>query len=415
MPKRRRGNNNDDDDNQPDSSGSVWSSKVLRRRRREDTAEEADQILMTRIDEMFQSEDSENSDFCNSQFSDDSDEDDDDGESSKKSKRKGKKNKKEPKECSFVLSDTPTGRNERRPFSLIDVTAEAHMQGDDPVEAAALSAIQGNEAPTDQFQDLSTLDFIETAIGSASSSSDDEADDECEADRAAVPPEEPEQSVEQLCEEYTETLRTARMPESMASEFTSWRCWYCRHREDMRQIPPDKRSTVMQSFGIAMDDYETATLETQAAILYQLWASVFLRASIDGSRPEMAPEDVMTVERFFICLRDHIPPTERPMTAVAEVSRQLMLLLELTQQFWERRQVVLNPDGSTRISTYLDYKAIAAHLAAAKQLTALMGTPQGKFRRTTANTKPVTKEEASAVYASLRMCPVQRPPSRRTR
>ena len=288
------------------------------------------------------------------------------------------------------------------------------MQGPDPVASAVASSMQGNEVESDCIPDMAMIDFIETDVGAASSEDEDEDEDEADPQPALPIVQIPaEASVEELCEAYTEGLRTARMSGNMATEFTSWKCWYCRHREDMRQIPPDKRSTVMQSFGIAMDDYETATLETQAAILYQLWASVFLRGSIDGSRPAIEPEDVMTVERFFICLRDHIPPTERPMTAVAEVSRQLMLLLELTQNYWERNQVVMNPDGSTRVSTYLDYKAIAAHLAAAKQLTALVGTPQGKFRRHTASAKPVSPEETAAIFSSLRMCPVRRPPSRR--
>lgn len=394
----------------------AWVGRVLRptvRRaassvRRSDAVEtDSGGVLAAAFQHMFESSED------GMAASENEDEDDDDEEeeatmSPPPAKRKrGKKNDDE--EEPFVVSDEPSARTRRRTYNMVDAGAESSVRGPDPLSQVIADSVHGNDLPPqDGLVEVPAEGFVDVDLHM------EEDDDEAAVPGVPTAVSVPEQSmsIDDLCRTYTETLRTHRMTTTAREEFSPWTCWYCNHREDMRQIPADMRTTVMQSFGLAMDTYETAPSEVQARVLYKLWASIYMCASIRGERPSLDPEDVMTEERFLICLRDHISPTERPVTAINDVSRQILSLLSLLQDHWEREQWVQNPNGTTTPRKYIDYKAVNLYYTGVRTFASLLGMPQAKLRRVTSSSAPPTTEETVAINHGLRLRAVRRQPSR---
>lgn len=326
--------------------------------------------------------------------------DDDDDEEPAKKKKKGK-----PK---FTAVHTqPTNRGRPRPSHLVDTDAETHMMGPDPVEAAAHASVFGNAAVSATgLMEVPVRGFIETDIPPDDPDDSDGREDD-------DPPDRPVDglSVEDICREYTESLRTHRMPVNVARGFTTWKCWYCRHRESMRPIPVAQRSTVMQAFAAVLDQYETETPEAQAGLLFQLWADMIFRPSIRGETEPIPEEDMMTVERFMICLRDHISPTERPMAVVSQVARQILMLLDLASDYWETTNTLEDEDGNVRHVTGLNHRAIGVYLAGGKLLATLMSSSSGgRFQRSGQGVQAATAVETDAIRSGLRLRAVRRPP-----
>lgn len=332
------------------------------------------------------------------------DEDDDDEDSGGQPKKKKKPSGK----CKLVHTQ-PMHRGKLRESRLVDNEAETQLMGPDPVAKASEAAVHGNDAAAAAgLMEVPARGFIETDIPMDSSDSSGSQDDDSESwrlDRRGTT----SLNVEDLCVAYTEALRSRRMPAEMARSFTNWRCWYCKHREEMRQIPAAQRSTVMTAFGTALEEYETETLDAQASILYQLWAEVILQPSLRGEREPVAEDDMMTVERFMICLRDHISPTERPMAAVSHMTRQLMLLLDLTSDYWEVTNTVEDEDGNIRQITGLNHHAISVHLSAAKLLAGLItSSTGGRFKKPSQPQPAATAVESDAIRSGLRLRAVRR-------
>jgi hypothetical protein len=339
--------------------------------------------------------------YDDDEYDDDDDDDDDLGGRPKKKKKSSGK-------CRLVHTQ-PMHRGKLRESRLIDNQAESQLMGPDPTAEASEAAVHGNDAAAATgLMEVPARGFIETDIPMDSSDDSDSED----GDSGNWRPDRPgatSLNVEDLCVAYTEALRSRRMPAEMARSFTNWRCWYCKHREEMRQIPAAQRSTVMKAFGTALEEYETETLDAQASILYQLWAEVVLQPSLRGEREPVAEDDMMTVERFMICLRDHISPTERPMAAVSHMTRQLTLLTELTSDYWEVTNTVEDEDGNVRHITGLNHHAISAYLSAAKLLGGLITSSNGgRFKRSSQSQPAATAVESEAIRSGLRLRAVRR-------
>ena len=397
-----------DDDPFEDFTGAASSSS----RPSQPSHGDRDGALTT--DELFRSETDEDADGNDDNGDSDDEEEpditsrlqsmleDSEGEDDADSRPKKKKRKGPGK---FVVIHTqPMHRGRLRASNLVDIEAESQLLGPDPAAEATEAAICGSDAAAGAgLMEVPARGFIETDIPMDSSESSDSEDEPTASPPAAG------LNVEDLCAAYTEALRSQRMPPAMARSFTNWRCWYCKHREEMRQIPAAKRSTVMKAFGTALEQYETETLETQASILYQLWAEAIFQPSLRGERDPIAEDDTMTVERFMICLRDHISPTERPMAAVSHMTRQLILLLDLTSDYWEVTNTVEDENGNTRQITGLNHRAISVHLSAAKLLAGLITSSSGgRFKKPVQPQHAATATESEAIHSGLRLRAVRR-------